>query len=50
MDTQKKINVLIMLLVERNEMDAGQEKKQTKSHYPKLEIPKYTALKNMKII
>ena len=37
----------MMLLLERDEMDPGQEKKQTKLHYSKLEIPKYTALKNM---
>lgn len=48
-DTQKKINMLKMLLKERDEMDARQEKKQKnrnkKIYYLMLEIPKYTSLK-----
>lgn len=38
-----------MLLPERDKIDTAQEKKQIK-RYSKLEIPKYTALKIMKII
>lgn len=44
--------MLKKLLPERDEMSAGQKKtsKQTNEHYPKLGFPKYTFLKNMKII